>query len=492
MKTSSILIACLTAAIISTTHLHAVNPIGINFNGDAQDANGNYGLYPNGLTNLNPTDFVFGQAGWNNLFNTGDGETTNITDSLGALKGWVAISSDSGGGRLAGTRYDGTPGSAFAEPLANQLERILYNGLNYNMNHGVITVSLSGASPSYEMVIYGSGGNITVHDNTNNTDYTTVGSLGALATPGFSSLTLPATTGDTTYSFGDHGNFDYAPAYQANNSPLISGFQFKPLAPPSAYWTGDANPLSPLWTNSANFATDLAGLVPSTGALTATTDVVFNATTSANFASTTLGAHQSIKTLKINATSPLEIGGIYNLTITPGTPATGITITTGPAGPLTHTISCRVLLGADQTWTVTDADRTLVVSDEVAGNFDLTKAGDGVLNLDGTQSYDSLTATAGTTNVNGTLGTIPANGTASVTVATGAQLHFGQVSQSLQSLTIDAAGTVTFSSGIASGAFTGGGQKLALANPVPEPGCLALLALVSLTTLTHRRRPLQS
>ena len=491
MKTSSLLIACLTAAFISTTQIHAVNPIGINFNGNAD--NGNYGLYPNGLTNLNPTDFVFGQAGWNNLFNTGDGQTTNITDSLGALKGWVAISSDSGGGPLSGTRYDGTPGSAFAEPLANQLERILYNGVNFNMNHGVITVSLSGASPSYEMVIYGSGGNITVHDNTHNTDYTTIGGLGGLATPGFSSLTLPATTGDTTYSFGEHGNWDDGqPAYNSSNSPLISGFQFKPLAPPSAYWTGAANPLSPLWTNSANFATDLAGLVPSTGALTATTDVIFNATTSANFATTTLGAHQSIKTLKINATSPLEIGGIYNLTITPGTPATGITVTTGPAGPLTHTITCRVLLGADQTWTVTDADRTLLVSDEVSGNFPLTKAGDGVLTLDGTQAYDSLTATAGTTNVNGPLGTIPANGTASVTVATGAQLHFGQVSQSLDSLTIAAAGTVTFSSGIASGAFTGGGQKLTLANPVPEPGCLTLLALISLTTLTHRRRPLQS
>jgi hypothetical protein len=232
MKTSSLLIACLTAAIISTTHLHAVNPIGINFNGDAQDANGNYGLYPNGLTNLNPTDFVFGQAGWNNLFNTADGQTTNITDSLGALKGWVAISENSGGGRLAGTRYDGTPDSAFAEPLPNQLERILYNGVNFNMNQGVITVSLFGASPSYEMVIYGSGGNITVHDNTHNTNYTTSGGLGALATPGFSSLTLPATTGDTTYSFGEHGNWDYEPAYNSNNSPLISAFQFNPVPEP--------------------------------------------------------------------------------------------------------------------------------------------------------------------------------------------------------------------------------------------------------------------
>ena len=482
------LAAFFAAAVLLAAPCEAANPIGVNFNGDAQDANGNYGLYPNGLTNLAPGNFVFGQAGWNNVFNTSDGQTTDIYDSVGVLKGTVALSEDAGGGRLPGTRWDGTVGSAFAEPAVGDFEKILYNGLDFNMNHGTITVNLTGPSPSYNMYIYGSGGAITVHDNTHNTDYTTLAGLGSLASPGFSHLTLPATTASTTYIFGDHGNWDDGnPADQSGNSPLISAFQFKPLAPPAAYWTGAA--ANGLWTSPTNFSTDLPGSLASAG-LTATTDVFFNASSVVGAVSTTLGANQSIKTLTISTASAVGILVGNTLKITPTSSATGITVATGAAGAVTHTISSNVELGAAQTWTVADSDRTLVVGGAVSGNFALTKAGNGVLNLNGAQGYDSLTADAGTTNVNGALGTVPANGTATVTVSPGAKLKFGNVSQTLSSLTIGAGATVTFTSGMATGSFSGSGKASSFggAAVVPEPGAIGLVFAGARGLLGRRRR----
>ena len=140
------------------------------------------------------------------------------------------ISSDAGGGPLPGTRYDGTPSSAFPDPTGNPTN-VLYNGVDYNMNHGVIKLVLTGARPSYYMYVYGSGGTIDITDVTHSKSYSSTDSLGAFATPGFVRVTLDATAETTTYTFGEHGNFQNCPAWQCGNSPMISAFQLVPRPP---------------------------------------------------------------------------------------------------------------------------------------------------------------------------------------------------------------------------------------------------------------------
>ena len=155
----------------------------------------------------------------------------------------------------------------------------------------------------------------------------------------------------------------------------------------------------------------------------------------------------------------------------------------------THTISAPVELDSNATVSVTNANDLLTLSGNISqsGTHSLTKTGLGTLNLNGAQSYDTLAANAGTTNVNGSLGTNPGTGTAAVTVGASAKLKFGSVSQKLSSLTIGAGATVTFTSGPAS--FAGSGKAFGSGSAVvPEPGTLGLLLVGALGVLGRRRR----
>ena len=279
--------------------------------------------------------------------------------------------------------------------------------------------------------------------------------------------------------------FDTLPLYAG--SLALNNFVYTTwsIVTATAYWQGG---MGTQWNQPANFATSRTANYSATSPVNDTTDVVFNADGAANFANTTLGANQSIRSLMLRATSAVGIGGGHTLTITPDAPTAGITVTAAAPGALTHVISSGVVLGATQTWTVAAADRTLVVDGNVSGNFALTKAGNGVLNLNGTQAYATLTAAAGTTNVNGAF--VPPVGTASVAVSAGARLKFGSVSQTLGALTIGPGATVAFTSGAAVGAFSGSGKDGVVGGSaaVPEPGTAGLLLLGGLGLLSRRRR----
>ncbi len=111
----------------------------------------------------------------------------------------------------------------------------------------------------------------------------------------------------------------------------------------------------------------------------------------------------------------------------------------------------------------------------------LTKAGNGILNIKAAQTYNSLTANGGVTNIYTPLGT----GTSTITANAPVNIY---VSQTLSALTIAAGVEVAFGDGLP---FASGPGKLN-AGPlggsvVPEPGSIGLLA-VGLLALTSRRR----
>lgn len=181
-----------------------------------------------------------------------------------------------------------------------------------------------------------------------------------------------------------------------------------------------------------------------------------------------------------NANSYTVAGGVTDvIALADGAGTPEISVTLG-----SHTISAPVVLG--QNASVSAAlGTTLTISGGITGGGNsLTKTGAGTLNLDGSQSYAALNATAGTTTVDGAVG----SGASTVSV-TGASttLKFGTVSQTLSSLTIGAGSTVIFTSGAAS--FTGGGDKAFSGGAVvPEPGSLGLLLTGVLGLLGRRRR----
>jgi autotransporter-associated beta strand protein len=236
------------------------------------------------------------------------------------------------------------------------------------------------------------------------------------------------------FTLNTSGNFGGYTVSLANDSSTAGKKLFlnetANAAPITAYWkgtNGDGN-----WNsftggnaNISNFTIDAGGATNANGALAGTTNVVFNATGASNFASTILGADTTINSLTFNgiASSSVSIGGTNVLTINAsnanGNPAgNGITVASGSGN---HTLSTKVALGADQTWTVTDASTTLTASNQISGGFALTKAGAGTLILSGASNYTGATnVSSGKVIVSGSL-----NGTTAVNVASGATLASG-------------------------------------------------------------------
>ncbi|MEY5010983.1 MAG: hypothetical protein RLZZ253_2122, partial [Verrucomicrobiota bacterium] len=136
----------------------------------------------------------------------------------------------------------------------------------------------------------------------------------------------------------------------------------------SLWWTGSA--LQP-WSNAA---LDTAVFTGTAGAVS-------------------LGSGISVGGLRFDTTG-YTITGASALTIEPAVSTDGITVQVGASG--TVGITAPIVLGADQTWTVADTGAVLSVSGGVGGvGRSLTKLGNGVLELGGTNSYTGQTAVNG-------------------------------------------------------------------------------------------------
>ena len=369
--------------------------------------------------------------------------------------------------------------------------------------------------------------------------------------------------------------------------------------PAVLYWSGTQDNT---WNKASNWAINLAGATAVSAGPVGTTDVIFSTTAiTALPITTTLGADMAVRSLTMNDTNAVSIGGANTLTITGdnavtvssgagmltvssglaltpagvsapvvmvnnnagvlisgatsgtkglektgsgiltlsgtntyggattvtagtlvatsatalGATAAGTTITSGATLDVqadlgtegitvggTGSDGSGALLASTGTGTVGGAvvltaattlggEGALSINGAVTGGYGITKVGGGVTSFGAAPGslagVGNLTAEGGTTNVNSGLG----GGTSNVSVTGTTTLRFGSVSQTLSSLTIGAGSTVIFTSGLASGAFGGGGGKVAGLGgnaTVPEPGTLGLLVIGALGVLNRRRR----
>ncbi len=197
--------------------------------------------------------------------------------------------------------------------------------------------------------------------------------------------------------------------------------------------------------------------------------------------------------LKVGAGGLLLTGGTINLNAGPSSlTATSVGSILLLGGNLTATgtsslvrqnatvSSAKVDLGgATRTFTVTG---TLTIGTAAAPititNGTLTKAGAGTLNLTGPQTYATLNANGGVTNLNSALGT----GTSTLNANAAVNI---KASQTLAALTIANGVVVTFGDGLP---FIGEAEKFAAPALVPEPGAFGLLLVGAAGFLGRWRR----
>ncbi len=231
--------------------------------------------------------------------------------------------------------------------------------------------------------------------------------------------------------------------------------------------------------NIASTGTDALNTTGGTLSLDATSTLTIpKANTSAGFAGLTVAAGAIL-----NVTSELTVDSVKDL-----------------SGAIINTPKVTFSGGSLVVGTVNLQANTLTAGDATESTFGgalnattgtVVKQGGGVLNLapGAVLTLNTLTANDGTLNVNSALG----NAVVSVSDAPSGnptKLRFGSVSQTLSSLTIGAGATVVFTSGVASGAFSGDDKGAGFGGgaTVPEPGTIGLLLVGAIGMLSRRRR----
>ena len=282
---------------------------------------------------------------------------------------------------------------------------ILTMGSTTAASPSVFSVDLGSTS---DQVIVGAGGVDKVTINTNTTEGVLVnvnglsGLTGATQTILQSANTGVFTTGTagagTNFALGTTtGNFGgYTVALSSTAAGLLQLTETPGIAASSGsafYWTGSQgngswNSFSGGNANNSNWSLSASGAPDAQAAPGVLNDVNFSATGASNL-STTLGQNQSIKGIIFTTTGgAVTIGGTNTLTLG----VDGITIQAGAANP---TITAKVALGGNQTWSLNNpSSLPFVVSGNVADTSNnLTVAGGGELVLSGSNTFSSGTLT---------------------------------------------------------------------------------------------------
>ncbi len=192
-----------------------------------------------------------------------------------------------------------------------------------------------------------------------------------------------------------------------------AAFHGQPAAAATSFtWSGvaaAAQTSDPNWTTNTNWA---GGIAPGTAA---NANVTYAASPTAATA-TTVNANYSVNSLTFQAGAPAyTVTNSNDATLTVG--AGGIT----QASANTQTLSVPTVLGAAQTWNVSDPAGTLAHTGVISGAGGITKTGAGTLELSGVNTF-----TGGTTLAAGTLSVSDgALGTGTFTVTGGTLLGNG-------------------------------------------------------------------
>ena len=221
--------------------------------------------------------------------------------------------------------------------------------------------------------------------------------LSGLVTSGTHVLIGAATSGHLALgNLYNGGNFTYSLVSTATSEDVVVKAAASPLT--TAYWKGGRDNIWSILVGGTgtNWATTLAGTTDPHLTPSATTNVIFSATSPANEGHTVLGTDMTIKSLTVSDTNAVVISGsdpntwlgVNTLTISGLTGAPGITVNSG-AGILTFGAGI-YLTGSSQTVAVKNVAGLLVTGD-LGGSAGLIKSGGGVLTLTGSGNFAGQT-----------------------------------------------------------------------------------------------------
>ena len=292
-----------------------------------------------------------------------------------------------------GYGYAGAPFSGLSTAYSNVLA-----SAGYNLTSAII-VNLNGLSPGHSYAVQ-----VWANDSRNNN--VTWSRNEVLASTGGNSVSLGF---NATQAAGGVGQYSVGTFVADGTS---QPFTLTPGATGTSSTNSQLNAISvldtttssatPNWTGGGGTAWNtagnwLAGNIPGAG-----NNVEFASSSTANLA-TVLNANFNLGTLAVlNPGGPVSISGANTLTVSNGINLAGAS--------QNLTIAALVVLGASQSWTVTNT-ATLTVSSNISGGALLTAAGGGRVTLSGTNSYSGGTRISGGSTLQfAVAGSIPSSG----------------------------------------------------------------------------------